>query len=128
MGPVAGPARRAESFCGRACHSTPTSSPASPSPTTPYEVWQDLHDSFLPQMRELINAQVLPRYFVKIEEHIYIHELPTNGRRLLGQADRAVAPGAEGGRQAAATATLEAPAYAVSFLLILFTPPRRNFL
>jgi hypothetical protein len=40
-------------------------------------VWHDFHESFLPQVREALTAQVVPRYFVRIDEHMYIHAVPS---------------------------------------------------
>jgi hypothetical protein len=50
-------------------------------------VWHDFHESFLPMAREILSAQVLPRYFIRIDEHIYLHELSAQERRLLGRGD-----------------------------------------
>jgi len=88
---------------------------ASPFPgMNPYleqeDAWHDFHESFMPAVRELLNAQVLPRYFVKIDEHVYIHELDEESRRLVGRADLSVAKGPAGERSAA-TGLLEAPAF-----------------
>jgi hypothetical protein len=44
--------------------------------------WHDFHESFMPVAREFLSAQLLPRYFVKIDEHIYIHELSDDQQRL----------------------------------------------
>ncbi len=65
---------------------------ASPFPgTNPYieraSVWHDFHASFMPLVREILTAQVLPRYFVRIDEHMYIHELAADERRFLGRGD-----------------------------------------
>lgn len=40
------------------------------------DVWQDFHQSFIPLLRQLLSEQVRPQYLVKIEEQIFIHELP----------------------------------------------------
>src|SRR5260370_38988757 len=53
-------------------------------------VWHDFHESSLPLMREILTAQVLPRYFVRIDEHMYIHELSGQERRFLGRGDISV--------------------------------------
>jgi hypothetical protein len=50
-------------------------------------VWHDFHESFLPLVREILTAQILPRYFIRIDEHIYLHELSTRERQLLGRGD-----------------------------------------
>jgi hypothetical protein len=74
-------------------------------------VWHDFHESFLPLVREILTAQVLPRYFVRIDEHMYIHELAAEDRRFLGRGDILVpALASSGSVMAAASATLEAPA------------------
>jgi hypothetical protein len=54
------------------------------------DVWHDFHERFLPAAAEAIGAQVQPDYIVKIDEHIYVHELPAELRRLLGRADLGV--------------------------------------
>ncbi|HXG11270.1 MAG TPA: DUF4058 family protein [Gemmataceae bacterium] len=54
-------------------------------------VWHDFHERFLPLAAEVLGAQVLPRYFIKIDEHIYVHELAEESRRLAGRADPSVA-------------------------------------
>jgi hypothetical protein len=74
-------------------------------------VWHDFHESFMPLAREILSAQVLPRYFVKIDEQIYIHELAEESRRLAGRGDLLVAdlvPPREA--PGAAAKTLAAPA------------------
>jgi hypothetical protein len=50
-------------------------------------VWHDFHESFLPLVREMLTVQVLPRYFVLIDEHRHIHELASDDRRFLGRGD-----------------------------------------
>jgi hypothetical protein len=54
--------------------------------------WHDFHQSFLPRVRDLLSLQVLPRYFVKIEEHLYVHELDPEQWRFVGRADLALKP------------------------------------
>jgi hypothetical protein len=73
-------------------------------------VWHDFHERSIPLAAELIAAQVLPRYFVKIDEHIYIHEEAVEPRRLVGRADVAVTRNpSPAGAAAAGNQTLEAP-------------------
>jgi hypothetical protein len=50
-------------------------------------VWHDFHESFMPLVREILTAQVLPRYFVRIDEQMYIHELAAAERRFVGRGD-----------------------------------------
>jgi hypothetical protein len=33
-------------------------------------VWHDFHESFMPLVREILTAQVVPRYFVRIDEQM----------------------------------------------------------
>jgi hypothetical protein len=74
------------------------------------DVWHDFHQSFIPLAREVIGAQVGPDYLVKVEEQLFIHELSSDERRLLGRADVAVAgPQATAGVRPAVAVT-EAPA------------------
>jgi hypothetical protein len=74
-------------------------------------VWHDFHESFMSLAREVLSAQVLPRYFVKIDEHIYVHELPDESRRLVGRADLSVTGlGSAPSAAPAGTQVLAAPA------------------
>lgn len=76
------------------------------------DAWHDFHESFMPHVRDLISAQVDPRYIVKIDEHIFIHEFSAEQRRFLGRADISVGQSmsrADAGRQTG-TAVLDAPA------------------
>lgn len=50
-------------------------------------VWHDFHESFIPLVRDILTAQVLPRYFVRIDEQMYIHELSAAERRFIGRGD-----------------------------------------
>ncbi len=72
--------------------------------------WQDFHQSFMPVAREMISPQVLPRYFVKVDEHVYIHDLRENGRTFLGRADLALAESRPGEGPGSRPAVLESPA------------------
>lgn len=74
-------------------------------------VWSDFHESFMPAARDVLAAQVRPHFIAKINEHLFIHELPEDARRFVGRADISVtqppfAPSSEG----TAATTLQAPA------------------
>jgi hypothetical protein len=73
-------------------------------------VWHDFHESFLPFARASLSAQVAPRYFIKIDEHMYIHELGQEQRRFIGRGDLWLAPVSSDGGGGGASALLEAPA------------------
>jgi hypothetical protein len=59
---------------------------------------------------ELLTSQVRPHYIVKIDEHIYIHEIPSESRTLVGQSDIEVARLSGNGGPSATTGVLEPPA------------------
>ena len=40
------------------------------------DLWQDFHLEFLPAMRRQLVPQVGSDYIIKLEEHLYIHDLP----------------------------------------------------
>lgn len=73
-------------------------------------VWHDFHQSFIPVARELLTKQVRPRFVVKVEEHLYVEEVPAGERRLAAISDVAVV-GVPGAATGTAAAVAEAPAY-----------------
>jgi hypothetical protein len=73
------------------------------------DVWHDFHERFLPHLAEVIGRQLAAYYVVKIDEHIYIHEPPAEGRTFLGRSDVFVATPQPTSQQSA-SATTEAPA------------------
>jgi Protein of unknown function (DUF4058) len=74
------------------------------------DVWHDFHERFLPAAAEAIGSQVQPDYIVKIDEHVYVHELPPEPRRFLGRADLGVTPTRPVGETPLAVGLLDAPA------------------
>jgi hypothetical protein len=56
-------------------------------------VWQDFHTRFMVLAAELIGVQVEPRYFVKVEEHLFLHERSSDERRPFGRLDLTLVPG-----------------------------------
>lgn len=74
------------------------------------EVWHDFHQRFLPVAAESIGAQVQPDFIVKLEEHLYVHELPYESRRFLGRADVSVVPSRPTSQSGFAVGLREAPA------------------
>ena len=50
------------------------------------DAWHDFHERFLPLVADLLVTQVRPNYIVKIDEHVYVHEVPPEPRRCLGRA------------------------------------------
>ena len=72
--------------------------------------WSDFHTRFMTFAAEMIAAQVEPRYFVKIEEHLFLHERSADERRPFGRPDLSVLPGEETSAAPATTTALIAPA------------------
>lgn len=78
-------------------------------------VWQDFHTRFMSTAAEVIGAQVEPRYFVKIEEHLFVQERFASERTSFARPDLSVLPGDEtaptpsGGIVIAAPATVFTP-------------------
>jgi hypothetical protein len=73
--------------------------------------WADFHTEFLTTLRRLMAPRVAPTYFVQIEEHIYIHDLPPQPRQRVGTADVSlVRPGDGEFARVGGVGLLEAPA------------------
>ena len=73
-------------------------------------LWPDFHKHCCPLVAELLTGEVRPHYIVKINEQLYIHELPAEPRHFMGRADVAVThPPVDRGAKPAAE-LLEAPA------------------
>lgn len=54
--------------------------------------WHDFHERFLILGAGLIGAQVRPNYVVRVDDHLFVHELPDEPRRTSGRADLAITP------------------------------------
>ena len=78
------------------------------------DAWHDFHERFIPLVATLLGGQLRPRYIVKIDEHIYVRELPAESRRWVGRADVSLARGSQEAADepapGAVTGLLEAPA------------------
>jgi hypothetical protein len=73
------------------------------------DVWTDFHQSYTVAIRDALRAQLDPRYIVKIEEQLYVHE-PPEPKRFLGRADVSAAATKKKRSKTAAVAVLEPPA------------------
>jgi Protein of unknown function (DUF4058) len=73
-------------------------------------IWNDFHETFLPAFREVLVAKVRPKYFVRIEEHVFLHERSAEERLLVGRGDVTLSEG-RGRLRETATAAMTAPAY-----------------
>ena len=72
--------------------------------------WQDFHTEFLTTIRRALTPLVGPRYFVQLEEHVYIHDMPPAPRTPVGRADVSVARSRTSDGVGTAMGVLEAPA------------------
>ena len=73
-------------------------------------LWHDFHQRMLTAMSDAIAQEVAPRYYVALEEHVYIHEPPEPVARFLGRPDLAIVR-TSGTSPAASSAVMEAPVY-----------------
>jgi hypothetical protein len=101
------------------------------------DVWHDFHKKIIPAIAERLVAQVRPKYIVKIDEHVYVHEIEPDAaaRRFLGRADLSVASAervspSTGGRAASSVAEasveVRLPADDVERLAFVEIRDRRN--
>lgn len=93
-------------------------------------VWHDFHERFLPAAAEFVGRQVVPNFVVKLDEHVFIHELSEQTpRQFFGRADLGVADLAGGTATAVATirgAAISTASTEVS--LVEFDEERLSFL
>ena len=73
-------------------------------------LWHDFHQRMLTAMSDAIAREIAPRYYVALEEHVYIHEPPEPVARFLGRPDLAIVR-TSGTSPAASSAVMEAPVY-----------------
>jgi hypothetical protein len=73
------------------------------------DVWHDFHQALIIAIRNAIAPQIVPGYIAKIEDHIYIQELASDERYLLGRSDVSVVESSGG--IATASSRMAAPAY-----------------
>jgi Protein of unknown function (DUF4058) len=55
-------------------------------------VWHSFHEQFPAYCQEFLTAQIRPKYFIKLDINIYIHELPDGGKFLAGRPDFNIGP------------------------------------
>src|SRR5436305_14956721 len=54
------------------------------------DAWHNFHEQFPGAVVAVLEPQVGPNYFVRIDERIYVHEVPNEPRRFLGLPDVAI--------------------------------------
>jgi len=75
-----------------------------------FSAWHDFHEQFCLDCRTLLVPQLGERYFAKLDEHVYVHEVEPEDRRLLGRSDVSVAKDAPGQQhEGTAATTISAP-------------------
>lgn len=74
------------------------------------DAWHGFHRRFLPAAAEILGAQLIPSYIVKIGEYVYVHDIPESDRRLVGWADLSIGSSTKHTRQLQSTELLESPA------------------
>jgi len=72
--------------------------------------WADFHHEFLSALRRELAPSIAENYFVQLEEHIYIHDLPPEPRRSVGRSDHSVIRTESESAGPANLGVLEAPA------------------
>jgi hypothetical protein len=55
------------------------------------DAWHDFHEKIIPAISERLVPQVRPKYIVKIDEQVYVHDLAGESPRYLGRPDAFVA-------------------------------------
>lgn len=79
------------------------------------DLWLDFHNTFLILLRDVLTPQLVPRYHVRVEEHVYVQDLDA-GPTPLGRPDAAVHAATERVPAATGTATAELVAPATGFV------------
>jgi hypothetical protein len=76
------------------------------------DAWENFHDKLILHSQTLLAEQLDPRYIVKTDERLYIHELGAEERGFLGRGDVTLGTGRVAQAAGAAVAGLPAPAFA----------------
>jgi hypothetical protein len=50
-------------------------------------IWHDFHETFCVACRTALMPSLRPKYYCRLDEHVYIRELPDDHRRLAGRGD-----------------------------------------
>jgi hypothetical protein len=73
------------------------------------DAWSDFHERYIPAAAEEIGKQIQPAYIVRIEQNVYIHEIPDEGRTFMGRPDVFLTEGDGTAIPSVGSATLAAP-------------------
>lgn len=61
------------------------------------DAWHNFHEQFPNAVVTALVPLVRPKYFVKVDQHVYIHEPPAEARRFLGKPDMEIGLTGRGG-------------------------------
>lgn len=75
------------------------------------DAWHNYHEQLCTACLEALVPQVRPKYIVKLDEHLFIHELAADQRQLIGRADVAIKFQAPAPAVGAMAGVVQAPAY-----------------
>jgi hypothetical protein len=75
------------------------------------ETWQDFHQRFVPLLAGEIGKQAPDRYIIKLEQHVYIHELSEEARQYAGRADIGISLKSSKSDETGGVATIAPPLY-----------------
>ena len=75
------------------------------------DAWHDFHEQFCIECRNAVLQQLPPAYIAKLDENVYIHELPEDQRRLFARGDVTVARENVPAGRSSRPGTLAAPFY-----------------
>ncbi len=74
------------------------------------DAWHNFHEQFATALVSALEPQLGPHYFAKVDERVYVHELPYEERRFLGRGDAVVRMTSSAGPQTA-TALAQRPGF-----------------
>ncbi len=74
-------------------------------------IWHDFHERFIPAAAAYLVPQIRPRYFVSIDENVYLHDVPQDEQKRLGRPDLAVIRGEGHANRSPGVGLLEAPSH-----------------
>jgi Protein of unknown function (DUF4058) len=74
-------------------------------------IWHDFHERFLPAAAAYLVPQIRPKYFVSIDENVYLHDVPHDEQKPLGRPDLALIRGQVATYRSSSVGLLEAPAH-----------------
>ena len=75
------------------------------------DVWSDFHSRIIYAISESLAVQIRPNYFTRIEQRLYVREMPAEWGRFLGRSDISVLPVESQASSRVALGVIDAPAH-----------------